>query len=211
MMNLEAVFVASSIALVLGYHLHFLRQLRNTPQATTVGLARKLRRSWVAAIVERRDGILAIQTLRNWSMSASFMASTAILIAAALFGFLFSADKTSALVHEFNVMGSQSSSLLTVKFILLAVDFLATFFSFSMCLRYYNYVALMINTPSDAPEERTVETSVEYLERAASHFTLGMRGYYFAIPLAAWLFGPIWLLAGSVALTIALHRHDHIV
>jgi len=96
-----------------------------------------------------------------------------------------------------------------LKLILLIGDFLATFFSFSLCLRYYNYVALTINTPTTQDEDQIVTLSAGYLERAANHFTLGMRGYYFAIPLILWLFGPIWLLAGAAVLTVALYRHDH--
>ena len=207
----EVLFVGSAVAVLGGYHLHFFHQLRRAPRVTTVGRAREYRRAWVAGIVERRDGILAVQTLRNWSMSASFLASTAIIIAAGLLGFMFSADKTSALIHEFNLLGSQSPRLLTLKLILLVGDFLATFFSFSLCLRYYNYAALTINTAGIDDNEELVELSADYLERAANHFTLGMRGYYFAVPLTLWVFGPIWLLLGAAGLTAALHRHDHAV
>ena len=207
----EGALVASAIAVLGGYHLHFLLQLRRTPETTTVGRARRHRRDWTAGIVDRHDGILAVQTLRNWSMSASFLASTAIIIAAGLLGFMFSADKSSALIHQFNLLGSQSVPLLTFKLILLIGDFLATFFSFSLCLRYYNYAALTINTPPAADAEEIVTLSTDYLERAAGHFTLGMRGYYFAIPLTLWLFGPLWLLLGAVGLTVALYRHDHAV
>ena len=99
--------------------------------------------------------------------------------------------------------------LLAIYFIPLIGVFLASFFSFSLCLRYYNYVALTINTPSTGDADPLVALSSDYLERAASHFTFGMRGYYLAVPLALWLFGPLWLLAGAIALTVALHRHDH--
>jgi uncharacterized membrane protein len=35
-----------------------------------------------------------------------------------------------------------------------------------------------------------------------------MRGYYLAIPLALWLFGPLWLLGGTIILIITLYRLD---
>jgi uncharacterized membrane protein len=35
-----------------------------------------------------------------------------------------------------------------------------------------------------------------------------MRGYYLAIPLALWLFGPLWLLVGTLLLIGALFRLD---
>jgi uncharacterized membrane protein len=42
------------------------------------------------------------------------------------------------------------------------------------------------------------------LNRAALHYTLGMRGYYLAVPLTLWLFGPELLLAGAVVLALIL-------
>jgi uncharacterized membrane protein len=37
---------------------------------------------------------------------------------------------------------------------------------------------------------------------------LGMRGFYLAIPLGLWLFGPFWMLAGSVLVVFVLYRLD---
>jgi uncharacterized membrane protein len=122
---------------------------------------------------------------------------------------MFSSDKTSAPIHELNLLGSQSPQLLTLKLSLIIGDFLATFFSFSLCLRYCNYAALTINKPQGHDTGELVELSTGYLERAARHFTVGMRGYQ--VPLTLGLFGPIWLALGALGLTAALHRHDHAV
>jgi uncharacterized membrane protein len=35
-----------------------------------------------------------------------------------------------------------------------------------------------------------------------------MRGYYLAIPLALWRFGPLWFMAGTLLLIITLYRLD---
>jgi uncharacterized membrane protein len=35
-----------------------------------------------------------------------------------------------------------------------------------------------------------------------------MRAYYMAIPLALWLFGPLWLLAGTLVMITTLYRLD---
>jgi len=40
------------------------------------------------------------------------------------------------------------------------------------------------------------------------YYTLGMRGYHLAIPLALWLIGPLWLLAGTALLIATLYRLD---
>jgi len=44
------------------------------------------------------------------------------------------------------------------------------------------------------------------LNRAAIYYRLGMRAYYFTVPLLLWLFGPVWLL-GATALVIFFLYH----
>lgn len=48
------------------------------------------------------------------------------------------------------------------------------------------------------------------LDRGALHYAWGLRGYYLAAPLLLWLFGPLWLLLGAIALVAVLHRFDHV-
>ena len=66
----------------------------------------------------------------------------------------------------------------------------------------------MINLPLDTHAEIRVEDVIEMLQRGGVHYTLGMRGYYLSIPLLLWLFGPLWLMAGTLVLLAALRRLD---
>ena len=47
-----------------------------------------------------------------------------------------------------------------------------------------------------------------HLNRAGRFYSIGMRAYYFAVPLVFWLFGPVFLVIASVGLVVALHRLD---
>ena len=91
---------------------------------------------------------------------------------------------------------------------LLGADFMYAFFNFTLAVRYYNHTGFMINLPTDDTTEIKVEDVVDILNRGGTHYTLGLRGYYLAIPLALWLFGPLWLLGGTVLLIISLYRLD---
>jgi len=53
-----------------------------------------------------------------------------------------------------------------------------------------------------------VDDVINILDRGGLHYTLGMRGYYLTIPLALWLFGPLWLLVGTLLLIIILYQLD---
>ena len=200
----EIVLVVAAVLLQIGYHLFLRYEIRRHPQRTMIGMARRQRVDWIDRIIVRDDGILAVQTLRNWGMSSSFLASTAILIAVGLLGFVISTDGVSRLVHGLNLLGSYGDVFTTLKLVLLIVNFLLAFFNFTLSIRYYNYAAFAVIVVGEAKT-----TAIGYLERGATHYTLGMRGYYFAVPLALWLFGPLWLLAASLAIIAALYQHDH--
>ncbi len=106
MNSIEYLIVALSAAVIAGYHIVFIYQTKKSPGRTVVGSAHTHRAVWVDRMIAQSDRILAVQTLRNWMMSATYLASTAILIAAGLLGFLVSVDKLSVLVQELNVLGS---------------------------------------------------------------------------------------------------------
>jgi uncharacterized membrane protein len=205
----EAIIVAVSLAAVVGYHIYFLNELRRHPDKVTLGRAKGWRQNWVAHMVARKDYILAVQSLRNLVTSASFLATTAMLISAGILGFLSNSDKDIYLIHELNFLGEINSTLITIKLLALLINFLLSFFNFSMCIRYYNYVAILIPIASSEPDNPESATATRYFARGAMHYAVGMRGYYYAVPLVLWMFGPVWFALGSVLLLVALYRHDH--
>lgn len=190
------------------YHVYLYRKMRSDPLCTSMGLARRSRALWVQTIMKGNKDILAVQTLRNWTMAATFLASTAILIGLGIFNLAVTADKQGELSLLVNHFGSDHPGLWLGKLILLGADFLFTFFNFMLAVRYYNHTGFMINLPADASTEISIEDVVVILDRGGTHYTLGMRGYYLAIPLALWLFGPLWLLAGTLVLVPVLNRLD---
>ena len=205
---LETIIVAAAVAVLASYHVWFFNRMRRRPERTVLGIALEHRRRWVERVVTRNDGILAVQTLRNWVMAASFLASAAIILAVGLLGVLFNADMAPALVHKLNLIGATTDTLVNLKLLLLVALFSLGFFSFSLTIRYFNHAALIINSGGPDDAEKVVSTSLRYINRGAWHYTLGMRAFYLAIPVTLWLFGPIWLGIGAVALTGLLFIHD---
>lgn len=198
----------AALLLLVFYHAYLYRKMRSDPLSTSVGLARRTRALWVQAIMKGNKDILAVQTLRNWTMAATFLASTAILIGLGIFNLAVTADKQGELSLLVNHFGSDHPGLWLGKLIILGTDFLFTFFNFTLAVRYYNHTGFMINLPTDDSTELRVGDVIAILNRGGTHYTLGMRGYYLAIPLALWLFGPLWLLAGTLLLVATLFRLD---
>jgi uncharacterized membrane protein len=158
-------------------------------------------------IQEQRD-ILAIQTLRNWTMAATLLASTAILLGLGILNVAFITEKQPELSKLLNYFGYNNQVLWLLKLVILSGDFFFSFFNFVLAIRYYNHTGFIINVSEYQEAGITIEAVTEILQRGANHYTLGMRGYYFAIPLSLWLFGSLWLLGGTLLLLVILYRLD---
>jgi uncharacterized membrane protein len=207
--NFEYGLSPAALLLLVIYHIYLYRKIRSDPLSTAQGLASRTRALWVHAIMKGGKDILAVQTLRNWTMAATFLASAAILIGLGVLNIAITADKQGALsLQLMSDFGSGHPGMWIAKLILLSVDFMFAFFNFTLAVRYYNHTGFMINLPVDDSAGIDVEDVIKILDRGGAHYTLGMRGYYLAIPLALWLFGPLWLLAGTLLLIITLYRLD---
>lgn len=202
----ETLCVGAALTVLLVYHLHLVRRVRRQPLATVVGRNRHARDAWVAKIVEHGADLLAVQSLRNWSMTATFLASTAILLGLGVLHFLFSAEQAAQLALLREGAATLVRAPGAFKLMILASLFLTAFFSFAQTLRLLNHLAfaLAVTSSAEAP------LVARQLHLASYCFTLGMRGYYLALPVALWLFGPLHFLVASVVLVALLQRLDYV-
>jgi uncharacterized membrane protein len=202
-------FLTAASFLILGvYHLHWIYRIYRKPMTTAVGITNHLRAHWVESIMQDRRDILAVQTLRNWTMAASFLASTGILICLGLLSVAASPQKIAEITPSLNELVREHRVLWLFKLMVLIVDFFFIFFSFCLSIRYLNHVNFMINVPFDLAHKITPEYITTILNRGMMHYTMGMRGYYLSVLLFLWLFGPIWMLIGTVVMTIVLAHLD---
>jgi len=204
----EIVLTLLSLGVLFFYHFQLYRQVRINPMTTAIGLTNHARRSWVQNIIDKKRDILAVQTLRNWVMASTFLASTAILISLGLVASAFRTEITSSATQALNVFGHPSETLWIVKLFVLSSLFFYAFFNFTLSIRYYNHASLLINVPQDLEPSSSADAVALILNHGALHYTFGMRGFYLAIPLGLWLFGPFWMLGGSVLTVFVLYRLD---
>ena len=69
-----------SALLLLAYHAYLFYRVRRNPAYTVQAVNNMARAEWVDSVMKEGKDILAIQTLRNSTMAATFLASTAILL-----------------------------------------------------------------------------------------------------------------------------------
>lgn len=206
--TIEIYLILTCIALISLYHLTFYLKIKRHPELTSIGRNNSVRLKWVQTVMEERRDILAVQTLRNWSMAATFLASTAIIISLGSLSIALTTDRLTDASLAFNFIGEQSKKLWAIKLLLISVNFFIAFFNFMLAVRYYNHVPFLITIAPEKDPSITPEVTTQVVNRAAKYNALGMRGYYFSIPLTMWLLGPSWMLIGTVILIILLHYLD---
>ncbi len=81
----EMMLVVSAAVVIIAYHAHQYTKVRRDPLTAAVDITNHARQMWVKGVIRDRRDIMAVQTLRNQVMAATFLASTAILISLGLF------------------------------------------------------------------------------------------------------------------------------
>ena len=204
----EIMLVVLTAVVIIIYHTHLVKKIRRDPLTTAVGITNHARQMWVKGVIRDRRDIMAVQTLRNQVMAATFLASTAILISLGSFSAAFRPGVFDGISHGLNLLGTKTETLWMFKLMLLGILFFITFFNFTLAIRYYNHAGFMINTFEQSDATVSAEAVTQVINHGALHYTIGMRGFYLSVPLALWLFGPVWMLAGSLVLVTVLYRLD---
>lgn len=206
----DLLSLMASILLVIAYHLFLRRKIRNDPTYTIQAINRIARTAWVETIMhDGKKDILAVQTLRNSTMAATFLASTSVLLIIGVLTLSEQGGRLGASWHVLNMVGAKHPELWMVKLIFLLLDLFVAFFSFSMSIRVFNHVGYMINVPLGLNHKMITPAHVAtHLNRAGRFYSIGMRAYYFLVPLVFWLFGPHFMLVSTIGLLLVLYRID---
>ena len=205
---LELITVTSSFLVIIIYHFHLIYKVKKTPLETAIGIMNDSRRQWVESVILKERDILAIQTMRNWVMAATFLASTSILISLGLISVALRPGLVSEISTSLNFIGSVNETLFMVKLLAILLLFFISFFNFTIAIRYYNHAGVTINIGGNENKGLSTEKITQTINIGALHYKIGVRCFYLAIPISMWLFGPLWMLGSSLILILVLCRLD---
>lgn len=206
------IFLVCAVVLG-GYQWRLIRRSRRSPTRTVQGMNALARNAWVEQAMNKGWDVVSVQTLRNSTMAATLMASTAIILILGIMNMLANADKIGPTLHILNLTGTHESSIWIFKLMLILVDFFVAFFAFSLAVRGYNQVGYLINVPVDTSGKShgvTPVTVALHLNRAAAYYGIGMRTYYFSVPLLLWVFGATWMVISTFGVLLVLNHLDHL-
>ncbi|KAJ3692632.1 hypothetical protein LUZ60_011727 [Juncus effusus] len=212
--ELDYVLVPVGIFILLGYHLWLLYRILKHPTTTVIGINSMNRRLWVKFITQdpSKYGVLAVQTLRNNIMASTLLASTAIMLSSVIA--VLMTNGNSGRIDSL-VFGNTTQVFLSVKFFAIILCFLLAFLLNVQSIRYYSHGSLLINVPfdrSNIPDSLSMGPSIEYvaqaLNRGSYFWSLGLRAFYFSLPLFLWVFGPVPMLTCCLVLVSVLYFLD---
>lgn len=205
----DVLGLALSLGAIVAYQLYLRWRDRVDPTASALYGMNAARAAWVEGVMRDGRDILAVQTLRNSTMASTFMASTAILLIVGVLTLSAQGEKMSGTWHALNVLGEHSADIWLAKLLVMLFDLLFAFFAFCLSIRLYHHIGYQINTPPDLRREVTQPAHVgAELNRAAIFYRLGMRAYYFTVPLLFWLFGPLMMMVATAVLVFFLYHLD---
>lgn len=167
---------------------------RIRPHATAKGRMDILRRSWIKGLVERRDIVAAAQQTRNLTMMNSLLGSASLILLGMTANILLTYPKVAAgVLHP--ASWDLHPDATAAKFYLLIIVFALAFSYYMSALRRLGQFNLVIGAEPnliESEEGSTVSYLTALINRASNRYTLGVRAFYSAFPLFAWLFDP-WM------------------
>lgn len=208
-LHIDLISFVLSALLLGGYQYYLYTRLKRDKFYTVQAVNALARAAWVENIMHGGKDILAVQTLRNSTMAATFLASTAVLLIMGTLTLTAQAEKFGATWHALNIFGTTATELWLGKLALLLVDLFVAFFSFSMSIRIYNHVGYMINVPLSY-EHKTISPQhvASHLNRGGWFYSIGMRAFYYTVPMVFWLFDPLLMFFSAIGLIVVLYRID---
>ena len=207
MAKLSAADIAALLVFIACW-LGYARVVRGlAPNAINAGL-RGLRVAWMRTMLRRENRIVDSALLGHVVHSASFFASTSLIVIGALLSLLSNVEHVQPAVEQLAFVTPIPRTVFELKIVLPLLVMIHGFVSLTWSLRQLNYAIAMIGA---APDRKLVGDSLEPLAKAIgdsmstalSTFNTGIRAYYFAIGGLAWLISP-WALAAAALLIVLM-------
>ncbi|AHY43276.1 DUF599 domain-containing protein [Stutzerimonas decontaminans] len=174
------------------------------------------RQDWMQRLLLRDNRIADANVIGNLERNASFFASSTLIILAGILTALGASERAVSLLADLPFAQPVSRGLSEIKLLCLAVVFVYAFFTFSWCMRQYNFAAVLVASApmvgernvSDQERKAFAERAARVLSMAANQFNFGLRAYYFGMATLAWFVHPWFFMAVTTGVVLILYRRE---
>lgn len=170
-----------------------------------------VRNAWMARMLERENLVMDSTLIGHSIHTATFLASTTMLILAGLLGVLGSSDRIYAAITSISMIVPTDQRLFEWKIGLIIVIFVYTFFKFTWAIRQFNYFCAIIGSAPRGTKDTAgghAAAMAVVLDHAVSNVNAGFRGYYFAFAAVGWIAHPLLLVLGGLFTVTVLVRRQ---
>jgi len=199
-----------------GYARYASHRARDT--ACLASVLHLYRKDWMRRLLLRDNRVADASVIGNLERNASFFASSTLIILAGILTLLGSAERTVSVLADLPFVASPTRGLSELKLLCLAVVFVYAFFTFSWCMRQYNFAAVLVGSAPMIGERHVGEQernafagrAARVVSMAAHQFNQGLRSYYFGLAMLAWFINPwIFMLVTAGVVGVLYQREFH--
>lgn len=198
----------------IGYSHYAAWKARSTPCLASV--LHLYRQDWMRRLLLRDNRIADASVIGNLERNASFFASSTLIILAGILTVLGSTERAVSVLAELPFVQAPSRELSEVKLLTLAVVFVYAFFTFSWCMRQYNFAAVLVGaapmvaerTASEQERKVFTDRTARVISLAAHQFNQGLRAYYFGLSMLAWFIHPGLFMLATTGVVLVLYRRE---
>ncbi|WP_346764215.1 DUF599 family protein [Caulobacter sp. SLTY] len=190
-----------------------LRALRGPGGVLNSDMAR-VRVAWMLEMSRRESRFMDGQLLGHALNSASFFASSNLLLIAAAAGVLFGGEDSFASVSSLDVIRTSTRLLFEIQLAVVLVTLSRGLLDFIWSIRQMNYTLTIVGAAPESPEggppadpavvDAVAQAAARVLNGSLTAFNAGVRGYYFALAAAAWMFGPVAFAGATLGAVLLL-------
>ncbi len=164
-----------------------------------------VRSAWMANMAARESRFIDAQLMGHALNSASFFASTNLIVIAGAAGVLFGGERSYRSLEGVVMLDPGSRLMFQIKLTLMMIILARGLLDFIWAIRQMNYTLAAIGAAPEKPEPKVAKAYGEavslLINPALGSFNAGVRGYYFALACTAWLAGPIPFCLATVGAT----------
>lgn len=169
------------------------------------------RREWMRQMITREPRIFDAQVVASLRQGTAFFASTSVIAIGGVLAVIGNAERVTNIANDLTLMDTPAF-VWELKLVVLALFLTNAFLKFVWANRLFGYAAVvMAAVPNDITDPRCemrAEQAAEVNITAARSFNRGLRSIYFALTCAAWLAGPIPLLAANLFTLAVIWRRE---
>lgn len=207
--ELDSILIPVGIGVLGTYHIWLLYNIKRHPTRTVIGINAESRHKWVFNMMEDplKNGVLAVQTIRNNIMASTLLATAAITLSSLISVYVSSSSNTASTSSQL-VYGNKTPIMSSIKYFTILLCFLVAFLCNVQCIRYYAHVSFLITLPSSKDSRESIDYVVRNLNRGSFFWSLGLRAFYLSFPLFLWIFGPIPMFVCCCIMSFVLYFLD---